>query len=55
LKLELLVFVVSELLQEAAARTCAGVIGPAAAAYPDVRFCIYHSGYETGVVEAAYD
>jgi hypothetical protein len=30
-------------------------IGPAAAAYPDLRFCIYHSGYETGVVEAAYD
>ncbi len=30
-------------------------IGPAAALNPDVTFLVYHSGYETNVVEAAYD
>ncbi len=30
-------------------------IGPAAAAHPDLTFLVYHSGYETGVVEAPYD
>ncbi len=30
-------------------------IGPAAAAHPDLSFLVYHSGYETGVVEGPYD
>ncbi len=30
-------------------------IGPAAAANPDIDFVIYHSGYESGVVEGPYD
>jgi predicted TIM-barrel fold metal-dependent hydrolase len=30
-------------------------VGPAAAAHPDITFVIYHSGYETGVVEGPYD
>jgi len=30
-------------------------IGPAAAANRDVNFLVYHSGYETGVTERAYD
>jgi hypothetical protein len=30
-------------------------IGPAAAAHPDVQFLVYHSGFETGVSEGAYD
>jgi predicted TIM-barrel fold metal-dependent hydrolase len=30
-------------------------IGPAAAAHPDLRFLVYHSGYEAGVGEVAYD
>jgi len=30
-------------------------IGPAAAANRDVNFLVYHSGYETGVTEGAYD
>lgn len=30
-------------------------IGPAAAANPDIAFLIYHSGYESGVREGAYD
>jgi len=30
-------------------------IGPAAAAHPDVSFLVYHSGYENGVTEDAYD
>ena len=30
-------------------------IGPAAAANPDVAFTVYHSGFETGVTEGAYD
>jgi predicted TIM-barrel fold metal-dependent hydrolase len=30
-------------------------IGPAAAANPDLRFLVYHSGYETGYVEGPYD
>ncbi len=30
-------------------------IGPAAAANPDLSFLVYHSGYETGVVEGPYD
>jgi predicted TIM-barrel fold metal-dependent hydrolase len=30
-------------------------IGPAAAANRDVNFLVYHSGYESGVVERAYD
>ena len=30
-------------------------IGPAAAANPDVRFLVYHSGYDTGTAEGPYD
>jgi predicted TIM-barrel fold metal-dependent hydrolase len=30
-------------------------IGPAARAHPDVRFLVYHSGYEADVVEGPYD
>jgi hypothetical protein len=30
-------------------------IGPAATAHPDLRFCIYHSGFEAGVAEGPYD
>jgi uncharacterized protein len=30
-------------------------IGPAAAARPDLRFCVYHSGFESGVTEGPYD
>jgi predicted TIM-barrel fold metal-dependent hydrolase len=30
-------------------------IGPAAAAHPDLRFCVYHSGFEAGVTEGPYD
>jgi len=30
-------------------------IGPAAANRPDLRFCVYHSGFESGVTEGAYD
>ena len=30
-------------------------IGPAAAAHPDLSFLVYHSGYETAVVEGPYD
>jgi hypothetical protein len=30
-------------------------IGPAATAYPDVRFVVYHSGYESGNTEGPYD
>ncbi len=29
-------------------------VGPAAAQHPDLDFCIYHSGFETGFTEAAY-
>jgi predicted TIM-barrel fold metal-dependent hydrolase len=29
-------------------------IGPAAGAHPDVRFVVYHSGYESGTVEGPY-
>ena len=29
-------------------------VGPAAANHPDLAFCIYHSGFETGVTEGAY-
>ena len=30
-------------------------IGPAAADHPDIAFVVYHSGYETGYREGAYD
>jgi uncharacterized protein len=30
-------------------------VGPAAAARPHLRFCVYHSGFETGVEEGPYD
>jgi uncharacterized protein len=30
-------------------------VGPAAARHPDIRFLVYHSGYETGVTEGPYD
>ena len=30
-------------------------IGPAAAARPHLRFCVYHSGFESGVTEGPYD
>jgi uncharacterized protein len=30
-------------------------IGPAAKAHPDIRFCVYHSGFEVGAAEGAYD
>jgi uncharacterized protein len=30
-------------------------VGPAAAAHPDLRFCIYHSGFESSVSEGPYD
>ena len=30
-------------------------IGPAAAANPDIRFLVYHSGYDTGTTEGPYD
>ena len=30
-------------------------LGPAAAAHPDIRFAAYHSGYESGVHEGAYN
>jgi len=30
-------------------------IGPAASAHPDIRFVVYHSGYESGNTEGAYD
>ncbi len=30
-------------------------IGPAAAANPDVRFLVYHSGYDSGTTEGPYD
>ena len=30
-------------------------IGPAAAANPDIRFLVYHSGYDTGDAEGPYD
>jgi hypothetical protein len=29
-------------------------VGPAAAAFPDLTFLVYHSGFETGVAEAAF-
>src|SRR5207253_1814796 len=29
-------------------------IGPAAAAHPELRFVVYHSGYESGNVERAF-
>lgn len=29
-------------------------VGPAAAAHPDMRLCVYHSGFEVGVVEGPY-
>ena len=29
-------------------------VGPAARNHPDLAFCIYHSGFETGVTEGAY-
>jgi predicted TIM-barrel fold metal-dependent hydrolase len=29
-------------------------VGPAAARHPDMAFCIYHSGFQTGVTESAY-
>jgi uncharacterized protein len=29
-------------------------VGPAASAHPDLRFCVYHSGFETGVPEGPY-
>jgi predicted TIM-barrel fold metal-dependent hydrolase len=29
-------------------------IGPAAAAWPDLRFCVYHSGFESGTTEGPY-
>lgn len=30
-------------------------VGPAAAAFPDVKFLVYHSAYDTGVTEGPYD
>lgn len=30
-------------------------IGPAATNFPDLRFCVYHSGYELGTPEGPYD
>ncbi len=30
-------------------------VGPTAAAHADLRFCVYHSGFETGVTEGPYD
>lgn len=30
-------------------------VGPAARNHPDLRFCIYHSGFETSVAEGPYD
>jgi hypothetical protein len=30
-------------------------VGPAAAARPRLRFCVYHSGFESGVTEGPYD
>jgi hypothetical protein len=30
-------------------------IGPVARAFPDVRFVVYHSGYETNITEGPYD
>jgi predicted TIM-barrel fold metal-dependent hydrolase len=30
-------------------------IGPAARAHPDLRFVVYHSGFESGVIEGPYD
>ena len=30
-------------------------VGPAAVDHPDLTFCIYHSGFETGVTEGPYD
>lgn len=30
-------------------------VGPAAVAHPDLRFCIYHSGFNPDVAEGAYD
>ncbi len=30
-------------------------VGPAAARHPDVDLLVYHSGYESGIVEGAYD
>lgn len=30
-------------------------IGPAAKAHPDIRFVVYHSGFEAGAVEGAFD
>jgi uncharacterized protein len=30
-------------------------VGPAAAAHPDITFVVYHSGYESAVVEGPYD
>lgn len=30
-------------------------VGPAAAAHPGITFVVYHSGYETGVVEGPFD
>ena len=29
-------------------------VGPAAATHPDLAFCVYHSGFEVGVVEGPY-
>jgi uncharacterized protein len=29
-------------------------VGPAAAAHPHLRFCVYHSGFESGVTEGPY-
>ncbi len=40
--------------QDAAFATCADV-GPAARLFPDINFVLYHSGYETGTREQAYD
>jgi predicted TIM-barrel fold metal-dependent hydrolase len=33
----------------------AGDVGPAARAFPDLRFCVYHAAYEPGVPERPYD
>jgi hypothetical protein len=30
-------------------------IGPAAQTFPEIRFCVYHSGFEIGVAEEAFD
>lgn len=40
--------------QDPAFATCADV-GPAAKLFPDINFVLYHSGYETGTREQAFD